>query len=599
MFDLESLSEADRIQVSERLEELTHLVRLISLRPELTMVVGEPDSPWSFSFRDNRVSAPVNDLINESADYCRGLTLHEAAHATVTRIFDLIHPSVVQRRAYHSLFNVIEDCRIETWIMERSPGAVPWIKEYNDKLFTPFLERPLPQSLSAQYLSSVLSEWWFKKRPDHLDERVMKALDDTQPFIDKAIDARPPVEVGRLNLYSDVYAQNRSLSIIYLTSDYQSPPSDFEKAVRLRQLQMVIEVTRHIFPVYDRLLLIDQEENQPKLEEELKELLDHLRGDHLNVSGRSPQDTQGAEGCQPNQGQGTSPSNQDSAQSSATVSEPPQALNDQSGPYLPNPHVSDHQLRQALNRALDIDPNDKYLKVWKSLSNEIHILGQELIRVIEARVKPKWVRGYAAGTRLDLRQAMAFEADPKLYQRLWMKQTKPNKIEPAFIILLDISGSMEGNHIKGAFSALVVLVEVCARLHIPLEIISFNNQVKLIKEWEESITEELRSRLAQLLAQTGSSTRLSLALDLAQERLQYLPFKDRFIITLSDGEPNEPELVRERLKDMSQGAVHCLGVGIGSGTRSLKQFFSDGIYEVTPMQLATQLGGLLDRLLRQ
>ena len=157
---------------------------------------------------------------------------------------------------------------------------------------------------------------------------------------------------------------------------------------------------------------------------------------------------------------------------------------------------------------------------------------------------------------------------------------------------------MDGENIEGAFSGLVLFVEVCARLNIPIELITFNDQVKLVKQWEDPINEELRQGLANLLNQVNGSTELSKGLEMVQDRLKYLPFKDRFIITLSDGEPNDPELVHQEVSSLSNENVKCLGVGIGSDTRSLQRFFKEGVYEVTPMQLATQLGALLDQLLR-
>ena len=170
---LNQYSAADRQLIEARRDELSRLIELVSMRSHIHMEVGEPHSHWSFNFDTSVVSAPVNDLIEKSADYCRGLALHEAAHATVTRLFDILNPSISQRAEYHALFNVIEDCRIETWMMARSPGATPWIQEYNEHIFTPMLNNTQQTSLSAQYLSGVLSRWWFKELPFTLSDEVI------------------------------------------------------------------------------------------------------------------------------------------------------------------------------------------------------------------------------------------------------------------------------------------------------------------------------------------------------------------------------------------------------------------------------------------
>ena len=115
----------EEARLPERVQELEGLIRIISMRPEITFQVGEPNSPWYFEFNKAIVNAPINDLLDRSMDYCRGLAMHEAAHATVTRIFDMLRSDLFSRREIHSLFNVIEDCRIETWnvVVDRGTGC--------------------------------------------------------------------------------------------------------------------------------------------------------------------------------------------------------------------------------------------------------------------------------------------------------------------------------------------------------------------------------------------------------------------------------------------------------------------------------------------
>ena len=590
-YDLSNLNMEHRSIVETRSEELAELVRIISLRPELRMTITEPNTPWSFNFEHHLVSAPVNDLINESEDYCRGLTLHEAAHATVTRVFDMLNPKIARERSYHSLLNVIEDCRIETWIMERSPGATPWIQEYNDKLFGPFLQGEISKSLCSQFLGAILSKWWFKELPQGLDKQVTDALARCDASIKRAIAAQPPTEIGRSQMYSEIYKGNRSLNMIYMQSDLYSPPSDFECAVRLRQLQMLIIVTQEILPVYES--LIDQDKTnlgEDHLSSSLLQLLTQLRGDHLSTSTGQRRD------LTPEKGGEISLNESGLNGSTDQFNQSPESINspESEGQSLP----SQQQLRQQIETALRVDPRDQYLSAWRGLAHEIDILSDELIRVIEKRAKPKWLRGCSSGARLDLRQAMAFEADPRLYQSLWMRQIKPTKIDPAFMVLIDISGSMQGDNIEGAFRGLVLFTEVCTRLNIPLEVIAFHNEVRQIKYWDDPVDETQRDRLGKLPNQVGGGTNLTDALKRAYLRLSDIHYTDRFLITLGDGEPDDVDTVHKEVKRLKNLNVHCIGVGVGSGTAQLSRFFDEGVYDVTPLQLSSQLGEILDRILR-
>ena len=63
----------EEARLPERVQELEGLIRIISMRPEITFQVGEPNSPWYFEFNKAIVNAPINDLLDRSMDYCRGL----------------------------------------------------------------------------------------------------------------------------------------------------------------------------------------------------------------------------------------------------------------------------------------------------------------------------------------------------------------------------------------------------------------------------------------------------------------------------------------------------------------------------------------------
>ena len=597
---LNQYSAAEQQLIESRRDELSRLIELVSMQPHIHMVVGEPHSHWSFNFETAIVSAPINDLIEKSDDYCRGLALHEAAHATVTRLFDILNPAISQRSEYHALFNVIEDCRIETWMMARSPGATPWIQEYNEHLFTPMLNNTQHASLSAQYLSGVLARWWFKELPFTLDDEVIQAIKETSESIDLAIAAQPPRHIVDSEAYQQIYRQNRSLVIAYLRSDLDSPPSPFECLVRIRQLQMITEVVRGVFPVYDALLERDRQEGRgQQAHSELKDLLDQLRGHHLTISsGRASGLGQGGSQVTLDldvDGEGMS-GEERSGQGDPTAGQA--SASDQASGSSGKPAAASPELQEAIRRALSYDPHDAYLNTWRLLHREIDHLSDSLLEVLTARSKPRWVRGLSSGTRIDLREAMAFEADPRRYQSLWMSQKRPEKIDPALIIHIDISGSMDGERIRESFKGLVLLTEVCARLNLPLEVISFNQNAQLVRAWDEKIEDAQRERLAQLLKRVGGSTYYAKAINLTLSRLEELPFRDRFLIALSDGEPHDESEVTAGLAELARQGVYCVGLGIGPETSELKRFFNDGLYGVTPSEVAEELAQLLDRLLR-
>jgi hypothetical protein len=115
------------------LEELTGLVRLGARRGDLVVHAGEPGAAWSFDWAAGVITVDPDDLGSLAPDLCRGLALHEAAHAAVTVLHELLTRDVLERLM--PLLNVVEDIRIEVWMRAQFPGAAPWIRAYNDVFY--------------------------------------------------------------------------------------------------------------------------------------------------------------------------------------------------------------------------------------------------------------------------------------------------------------------------------------------------------------------------------------------------------------------------------------------------------------------------------
>jgi uncharacterized protein with von Willebrand factor type A (vWA) domain len=580
--------------VKERFIELQDVIRLVSLRPHLTLTLSKTAPTWSFNFSTQQVTAPLQDLLEHDFDYCRGLALHEAAHATTTRLFDLISPDLIKRPEIHSLLNSIEDCRIETWIMARNPGAIPWVKAYNTHLFTPILEGKCPTSHVAQYTLSILSYWWFDQiRPD-LHPDVHRCFLNTQRALDRAIQCQPPRIHLDLPLIRSHYEQSQTLYLNYHQLDSIHPPSDFECLIRIRQLQMLQIVFDSIMPSFNALIEHDRNtQDQKTMNQELKQMLDLLRGHHLVVSSQN-RFTQSDHQSSSNSHTANPELIQQPSADSLSLQ-----FNANEETFAPTSSLDLDQLRQKIMQSLDVDPQDVYLKAWKRLEPFIEKLADELIRIFQQIYRCRWINGFASGARLDLRQAMQFEGRPQNYTSLWQRKTSPHKIDPAFILLLDRSGSMHGELIQGAFDGLVLLSEVCARLDIPLEVFSFSDDVTHNHRWRDSLDHQARSTLGKLLQSTGGGTHLASALKKIKQTLSTLPFKQRYLIVLSDGEPNYESQVHTQIRQLEYENVTCIGLGIGPHTHKLKRFFQDGLYEISIEDVATELALLLQKILTQ
>jgi uncharacterized protein YegL len=407
----------------------------------------------------------------------------------------------------------------------------------------------------------ILSRWWFGEDPKAVAPEVQDAFDRTWPAIQRAIAAQPPKIEINSPIVDEIYNNNRTLKLAYIQQDFIDPPSDFEKLVRIRQLQMVYIVVKEVLPVYEELNRKQQGSSQSQ--QDLQRFLEQMRGHHTTQ--QSGQQGSG----QPGQGQ------------------PGQGGQGAAGQqFTPGSGGGTGNVQDAIQQALNVNPRDQYLKVWQSLSTEIDLLSNQLIQVFHQRSRMKWLSGYESGARLDVRRAMAFEADPRLYRVLWQRKSTPKKIDPCFTLLLDRSGSMSGDCIQGAFKGLVLLTEVCSRLSVPLNVVSFASDNSVEMTFDESLTEAKRMKLGNLLSNTNGATYMGAALQSLERILDETPASDKFLIVLSDGAPSDESETTNMIRRLNRKDVTCIGLGVGPDTANLNRFFSEGMFEVTPRDIA-------------
>lgn len=146
-----------------------------------------------------------------------------------------------------------------------------------------------------------------------------------------------------------------------------------------------------------------------------------------------------------------------------------------------------------------------------------------------------------------------------------MESHKPNdEKEYSVVILLDRSFSMNGDRITFAEEALVKFAlaleddELGTKMDVCI-IDMCDNEARFVKPFNIPI-EDVKGDL--LTKETGGTTPLSDALEVAREHLIYNGDSDSFIISITDGEPDNPDTYQNELK---QCPMPVLGVTIKPG----------------------------------
>jgi Mg-chelatase subunit ChlD len=544
----------------EYVRELGGLGGLISQQPHIRLELRE--GPWSFNWKQGVITANPADLVLQSQDFCRGLIVHEGGHALLTRLWHMVPREQLSDPAVHLLLNAIEDCRIERWLQKRLPGSAPWIQTYNNTLFAELLEttrEELERDPAGAFLTSILCRWWYGRDSLHLPEVTRAALDEAWPHIQLAIEACPPVQCP-----DPVETQRRydahPVKVCYHAMDYGAEPSPMELEIRMAQHEMWELVWRKILPVFRRLM----EQTQSPLGElakQLQALRDWLQrmsylaqpGHGLQAGSGSP-DGQGATGAKGGRG----------LASLDVVSR------------------NERHYQEALARH----------------HGAIESMSDALLRHLTAEVKMRWHGNHRSGHRLDMRRAMQFEADPRQCDSLWQRLVRPTRPDPAFVVLADASGSMEGDRARATFEALVMLRESCLRTGIPLSILMFSSDVHGVQDWTHPTADDVMAKLCRLRNQPDGGTNMTLALSRANELIQELPHRHRHFWLLSDGEPDDPEGTRRELRALQSHTSTITALGLGPKTDSLRKLVPSALTNLSSAHLPHLAGRLFQRMAR-
>jgi len=546
--DVEAAAEALRA-------ELEGLVRIAARRPDLTVREGRPGCAWSFNWSADVVTVDPDQLRSFAPDLCRGLALHEAAHAAVTVLHRLLAAAHLTR--IHPLLNTLEDIRIETWMRSRFPGAAGWIRAYNDVFYGLMRDRPLPKSRQVQFLVGILELWWFGSTAPGTLPEVLAALEACRQPIAAATACQPPLD-------------------------------DDAVGIMASQKAMWDIVRDRILPTWERLVALDRREGIGRLASaELREFADRMGcGYHAR--------TRGAARLRP--ARANSPTartfREISEEAARRATQPPNdARSDDSS-------SRDDSRRDTACGALPPDGTDNYLTAWRRICRVADRLGDELLRVLVPRQRLRWSAGHPWGPLLDLRRATQFEADPEQYRRLWSRPILPHRRDPAVLLLVDRSSSMtESDRIERAFEGTVLLAEVCRRIGVPAAVWSFADDVREELSWNAAVDAPARRRLGLLPDACQGNTDMAAALDAVGREFAARRGDPKLLFVIGDGVPDNHAATLAAVRRLEEAGVIGVGLGLGPGTAGLARYFRSSVTEIAADKLVDHLAGLLGEAL--
>lgn len=156
--------------------------------------------------------------------------------------------------------------------------------------------------------------------------------------------------------------------------------------------------------------------------------------------------------------------------------------------------------------------------------------------------------------------------------RVFKKSSR--RILPAAAVtsLVDLSGSMRmgsGNQLDTALQVQALLMKAMATIGNPMEIAGFGgskgNVLTFAKAFDEHV-KAAQNRLGGMVAECGGGTPLLEAITHASFRLSEREETKKVMFIITDGDPNEPEQVREVLDALIADGVHVYTFLIGDAS---------------------------------
>lgn len=230
-------------------------------------------------------------------------------------------------------------------------------------------------------------------------------------------------------------------------------------------------------------------------------------------------------------------------------------------------------------------------------------------------IHPQAKGGFASGVRVDLRKAMACEADPRHYIELWQRRKLPDRTDLVVYVLVDLSGSMRrGGKIDAAVAGVVIMIEAFARMeHVRWAVAGFQNELIPIAEFGEGLTTSVRERIENCRLEVedkapGGNNNAGFnddgpAVLEAGRQLLALASSRQLLIVVSDEVPegmhsNEKDL-EDAVREIDAAGVSLIGVGIGERTGHVSKYYPRHLANVSVSEFPQKMGALIRELLTE
>ncbi len=620
-------------------EELAALAAGLCQDTQIGILIHQ--GPWAWDPSRRLIKVPEEDLQRYGTDYCAGRLADEVGHFFLTR-FDqvaeeqeelayghwleaeeellsfpgmeeswripegaLSYWSFPSHLAARALMAALEIPRVESWMSARYPGTGRWFQRVAK-------EEPPPEPWLPSFLlfcracsAEGRRSWLPSEEELSLPIRVRNVLARTREARRAYANTLPAAELELPK------PDPKATARLYALQPEALAWTRWEQIARSSALEALQLAEEEILPAAMELIdadlsfLEDHLRERPELRREARDPLSERMSDLfqkiwkdgrvIRHSGPPPWDLQQLSLSMLEQ---------------LLESELPLVLFDSPAPlhwdgpqiFLPGPPLEwDWGQRSAYDEAYD------------KVSSQVEQLLKHLESILIPRERLREKSGYPSGRRIDLRRAMAFEADPRRYQSLWIRSSIPDRRNIAISLLIDLSGSMEGEKAISAVLGTILMAETLVRLKTPFEVNGFQDLLIPFCGFGEPFTDSVRSSIVEMPLEVEGNRPGGNNLPIynddgpclmsAAERLIEHPASDRLMIVVSDGLPegrhSNADDLRRVIEELTQPGVplQLIALGLGPKTHHVNGFYPEAVADVPVDHFADEIGAIIERVL--
>ena len=658
---LKSFSPQEQKEIRYKQRILSSLASFIGKDFRIPVELNRPGGGWHWDFKENKIMVDPQDLLEKPMDYLRFVTSHEGGHRRISRV-DFIPEKTWNQPGFSFMMNAIEDPRINNFVAEAYPrfrgqmnvayeadldfeakakekaketvGYQPrflragfeYIKQWHkeEKGEEPTLSEDLPEDVKKvveDTLSSARDSWlrYPSKAEADRSENLVKDYaevsykinkDEVWPEFQKLVE-EDLKDQKMQELLQEMMQGKGELEGAESDSTNNLPDNLTDK--EQKELEKAIEESLKNSPDYvgeGQASPVDLESLSEGLKKKIKEFMEGLPEDKMKeleekaketIKGLEDQINQELEGklAETKPGSDKDEDGKDKRVGSAVADRPGRS-------WSPETDKEVEKFRDFIKEKLEHNENI-YEEIRREVLPLIDQLEADLREIFVARLASKWETGFKSGKKIDMKKRMQEKAlgISAVESKAWQKREAPQEKDYAISLLVDLSGSMQGEKIYETFKATIVLAEVLNRLSINTEILGFNNRLYEYQTYGQDMSKEIRSNMGRILKEVeGQGARWNddgWALEQASQRLAKQKATEKFLIVLSDGQPNPspshnadkyelPSVIEEVVTQTDQKLV---GLGVGQGTGHVTSYYPNSIANVSVDEMSESLAELI------